>query len=817
MNKLQLKLMLGIGAGLAAPVAAAQIEPAEAGATQQIPADAPAAEAPAQAAGANAELATIPVAPAPEPGEAEQRGGGSRLVEEVIVTAQKREENLQDVPISVQAFSAEALDARGVSDSQNLPNITPGMVYSVVAGYSIIYIRGVGTDAFVPSADQSVATYIDGIYFPFSHGQVQSFGAVERVEVLKGPQGTLFGRNSTGGAINVITKKPDDTFEGSVQTSFSNFNTTQSRAYVNVPVTDTLAFSVSGLYNHNESYYKLTADSPYPGGRLPDEEEKGGRVRVKWAPTEDFDITLSGLLVEQNGIGPVINQNTAPNPQYVPLGVTTTPPYQTSIDTPAYNRSRNPVYYGEANYRFDWFDTKLLASHQDIKTAAMIDYDNTKSPLVSFQAFQSARVDTQELQLISNAGTPWSDHLTWIFGLYHIESLAGFDKVLFSVGRDIPVVDNIVDRLSGILNPLGLGDTLDGLGSRVDIDAQGSLKTNSSAAYTQATLKLPYDFALTLGGRYQTERRELVNSRDALAISDDVQVPLFNFANQTTDSNNFSPKVTLDWHPVEDVLTYASFTKGFKSGTYNILNIYTPTQYIEPETVTAYELGFKSQLFDRRLQLNGAVFDTEIDNLQVQFVSLLSGGAVRFETAPHARVRGAEFDLLFLVAPDLLPGLILTANGSYLDAKYTDYPSASGFTDQGVPFGGSGLVLGGGVLPGQDFSGNDIVRSPKFSGTTSLSYTFNAPGGPVEIASDVYYNSGFFYSAQNVSTAEEKSYTTLDARASYLYEPWNTRITLFGKNLTNTLRSINQLPTDIGTWTTYAPPRTYGIRLNWDF
>jgi iron complex outermembrane recepter protein len=748
----------------------------------------------------------------------------SRFVEEIVVTAQKREENVQDVPISVQAFSGEALDARGVSDAMNLPMVTPGMVYSSIANYSIIFIRGIGTDAFVPSADASIATYIDGIYFPFSHGLVQSFGAVERVEVLKGPQGTLFGRNSTGGAISVITKKPSFEPEVALQLSYASFDNFQSRAYVNIPLSDSFAFNVSALYNLADNHYELTEDAPRISP-LPKENERGARIRAIWAPSDRFDITLSGLLVEQSGIGSLVNQNTNPNPQYRPLGVEETPPYRTSIDTESFSESRNPVIYGELNFRTDWFDTKLLASRQSIRTTALVDYDATKAPLVSFIANQLADVDTQELQILSNASTPGADWFKWIGGVYHIESLAGFGDVLFSLGRDFPAFTGILGALQNALDPVlgltqltqALGGSLDGLGTRVDIEAMGLLRTNSTAGFFQGTVQLPADFSLTLGGRYQTETRSLLSSRDQVQLTNTVAIPLFNFADQTAETSNFSPKIGLDWRSPDDMLIYASYQKGFKSGTYNILNIYTPTQFIEPETVTAYEIGFKSQLFDRRLQLNAAVFHSDIENLQVQFISLLSGGAVRFESADAARIRGAEFDLVWQIAPDTLPGLVATLNGAYLDARYTEYPAASGFTEGGIPFGGSGLILGGGVLPGRDFAGNRIVRSPEFSGTAGLSQTFDALRGTFEVAADLYYNSGYYYTAQNIEQGEEEAFSTLDARISYLHAASNVRLTLFGRNLTDTLYAINRLPTDIGTWTYYAPPATYGVRLQWSF
>ncbi len=773
------------------------------------------------------DLQTIPVEPVREEA-AESKPTAqprSRMVEEIIVTAQKREENVQDVPISVQAFSAEALDARGITDVLSLPSITPGMVYSVIAGFSVIYIRGIGTDAFLPSADASISTYIDGIFFPYTHGLVQSFGAVERIEVLKGPQGTLFGRNSTGGAINVTTRKPTDSFEGSLQTSFGSFNERSIRAYLNIPLSDSFFVNVSGLYKKADPYYSLSPQSPLDAGALELDEETGVRVRARWLPSDSLEMTLTGLLVEQTGTGSSVNQNTNPNLQYRPLGATETPPHQTSADYRPFLNLKNPTVYGEVSYFADWLDIKLLSSYQDTTTSAGIDYDATRAPLVAFSAEQMARVRTHELQLISNESSFGSDWMTWIGGIYHIASRAGYDEVMFSVGRELPAFGTVLGALVNPERPLLglagltrlLGGTLSGLGTSVDINAMGYMEVESTAFYTQSTIQLPYDIALTLGGRYQVESREMKSSRDQLQLTDTVFIPLFDFRDQRADLSNFSPKIALDYRLTDDVMTYASYQRGFKSGTFNILNIYTPTQYVEPETVKAVEVGIKSRLFDQRLQFNAALFRTDIEDMQVQFLSLLSGGAVRFETAKGARISGVDLDLIWEVAPSLLPGLVATANGAFLDAEYTDYPGASGFTDTGVPFGGTGLVVGGGVLPGRDFSGNRIVRSPEFSGTVGLSYTFDALDGTFEVAADLYHNSGYFYSAQNIASAEESAYELLDARISYWYAPLDLRVTLFGKNLTDTVYALNRLPTDIGTWTTYAPPQIWGVRVQWEF
>ena len=179
-------------------------------------------EQPEQAAAAET-VETIPVKD-PDADRVAARRSGSRIVEEVIVTAQKREEDVQDVPIMINAFSGEKLDAFGVESTADLAKITPGLTYTYTYGYSVIYIRGVGTDAFLPNADPSVATYIDGINIGPSQGKQDTLGPVERVEVLKGPQGTLFGRNATGGAINIVTADSPDQFIGTFKASFGNYD-----------------------------------------------------------------------------------------------------------------------------------------------------------------------------------------------------------------------------------------------------------------------------------------------------------------------------------------------------------------------------------------------------------------------------------------------------------------------------------------------------------------------------------------------------------------------------------------------------------------
>lgn len=458
----------------------------------------------------------------------------NRLLEEVMVTAQKREEDKQNVPIAIQAFSQEQLDALGIDDAVDLPNITPGMTYQQVAGYSIIFIRGVGTNAFIPSADASIATYIDGIYFPFSHGLAQSFGAVERVEVLKGPQGTLFGRNSTGGAISVHTKKPGPDFEASLQSSYEfKFNDSKNRLHINLPVTDTVAVAFSGIYNEADHYYELTEDARLDS--LPKERERGGRLRVNWAPTDYFDVTLSALKVKQTGTANMLTQQQggAPQPAYELLGASPTADYTSSVDSELFYFADNRVYYGEANLRLDWFDIKSYGSVQHMDTDSYYDYDASVAPLVGFRAVQLADVKTAEIQLLSNQTSWGSEWLTWLVGAYYIESIAGYNPVDLTVARDL-LPTELVGQVGSVLDPLldlvGIG--LDGLNTAVNIPVTGLLSTDSVAAFFQTTATITDWLDITVGARYQEETKQLTASRNALRLSDGadgITLPLFNY------------------------------------------------------------------------------------------------------------------------------------------------------------------------------------------------------------------------------------------------------------------------------------------------
>ncbi|HKY92124.1 MAG TPA: TonB-dependent receptor, partial [Nevskiaceae bacterium] len=758
--------------------------------------------------------------PAAAPAEEAATGSSNRLLGEIVVTAQKREENLQDVPIAVAAFSAEQLDAKGIDDPKALAISTPGLVYNFLAAYSIIYLRGVGSDVFIPSADASVATYIDGVYYPFNHGLAQSFGALERVEVLKGPQGTLFGRNSTGGAISVTTRKPD--FKGvssELQYSHASHEQNYTRAHVNIPLAERLAFSVSGMYNIEEPYYDLVPTFSHP--EFPDDVTKGFRAKLRWMPIDDLDILLSETYIKPTGgsAQQLVGRDIKLAATALDINTREQPDYKDGSDLPVFFLNRTRVHVGDIKYTTPiGFDTRAIIAKQDIMSDANADYDGTNGNIASFRARnQVARVKTQELQLISNDDSWGADWLRWIGGIYHIDSEAGYDPLYFNVEA------NVIARLPGEL-PETVTDIFEqlqlpgipGVNQGAGLVLRGMLGTKSTSYFAQATADITDWFSLTLGGRQQKEKREILKSSTSLQNPDLSEgLRLFNFPLRKAKTDNFSPKVSLEFRPWDNNMFYTSYTKGFKSGTFNIINIYQANSpFIPPETVQTYELGYKADLLDGYLRFNAAAFFNKLKNIQVQTISLTSGGAVRFESAGGAEIKGAEADLVWEFLPQAVPGLVATLSGMYLDGEYTDYENGSGYDEATGLFYGAGSLTG---APGRSYTGNETIRTPKFSGTFGLNYNFDLWKGNLEIAGDVYYNDGFFYTADNKDRVAEKSYHLINARISYLYTPWGLRVTAFGKNMNDGKYHNQMFENDFSTWKTLAPPSYYGVRLNWDF
>ena len=736
----------------------------------------------------------------------------SRAIEEIVVTAQRREENLQDVPISVAAFSGEKLDALGIETAQDLQLVVPGMNYSVgPIGYNLIYIRGIGTDVFIPSADSSVATYVDGVYFPYAHGLASSFAEVERIEVLKGPQGTLFGRNTTGGAINIITRSPAETFEGKLKVELGTYNKRSARGYVSVPVTEDLAISLAAFQLNANSYYSAAPESPVQV--QPELEDRGAHVRLRFDITETLALDLAGLFTRATH--PLLNSIEDTKPVGALFRPRDTRPYEYDSNVDGFLRTRDDLYSAQLSWATDRLNAKLFASTQAFDGQTLYDFDGGPVNGVYFDVpdeFVDATSAEAQLQSTPGGLLTFDDTVEWTLGYYFFDSLGGYGSVNFGVlepSQSGPGSLFGLDRLLQLIGDLDLP-----IPDNVEIQERGTVETRSHALYGQTTWR-PRDWiGLTLGGRFQRETRGTVTSGSSLSLRPlEATIPLFDFDLQSRTTTNFSPKVALDIRPFADeTMVYASWQKGFKSGTFNVVSLNQPPAYVEPEEVTAIELGLKGTLLDQSLTYNVAVFRNQIKNLQTLNISLTSGGTSQLSNAAQATIQGFDFDVTWQVFPQALPGFVLTAAGAYLDGEYDDFPNGAGFDET------TGLYFGPGQLvpsPRRDFSGNETSRTPEFSGTFGINQTFEVPGGDLELGGNLSYNSGFFYDTQN--TVSQPSYTLVNARISYYYRAQRLRLTVFGANLTDEFYYGDKVIADFGVNAYLAAPRTYGASLNWEF
>ena len=659
-------------------------------------------------------------------------------------------------------------------------------------------------------ADPSVATYIDGVYYPFSSGLAQSFGRVERIEVLKGPQGTLFGRNTTGGAISITTEKPSiDEIYGSVDASYGSFNTRKASALINIPITEHWATTLAAFHSISDNYY--TFDSNSVQQEVPDEVAKGYRLKTKFF-FDDFDALFAVVRVDQSGFNTALAPNTNPSELTKTLGGDTQPRDHTaSVNSPINFDIDSLVYYAEMNAYFSGFDSKLLLSRQSIDNLGYNDFDGTNAPILFFGSPLFSDVKTAELQFISSEDSWGSSWLQWIGGFYYIDSVAGLDPIFSLLGGEYGEILGL--PVSDILNilPAPLANLLNSvpLSSGVNLGLHGLLGTESYAAFLQTTFTLTDWVQLTLGGRYQEEERIVLKSSTQLLSSDGSETEVFDWANDgvgpnSVETTNFSPKVSFNFFPIDDLMIYVTWQEGFKSGTFNTINLTDDIDYAEPEEVVAYEIGAKYSN-GNGFTLNGAIFQTDITNIQVQFTSLLNGGAVTFENAGAGRIRGVDFDSRMLLFPSLVDDLVLSVSGAYLNAIYTDYKDGSGFNED------TGIYEGG-----QDFTGNNMVRTPEYTATLAISKSFIFDSGPLELTVDGYYNSGYPYQAQNTLFYEEEYYL-INARASFLIEDWDLRITVSGKNLNDAVYAYSQFPNDFGRLEALAPPTNYNITIQWNF
>jgi iron complex outermembrane receptor protein len=681
--------------------------------------------------------------------------GGDGGLETITVTAERRSTDVQRTPMAITAVSGEQLQAKGIQNSLELQAVTPGLTFSENANFSEPYIRGVGTDITTPGANSSVATYVDGVYQAAPYMGVQQLAAVDRVEVLKGPQGTLYGRNATGGAINIVTRDPSQDFDADVDVAYGNYNTVNASGYLSGALTDDISANLALAENRNDGYGK----SLNTGRDTYFQDSQYAHAKILYQPTEDFSFLLSGQYLGQYDTDSVYTYFTKFGATPVPTllgGRVTVDSRDIYSAYPFKDYTKVEEVSGRAIYNLGGITITSLSGYTHTDGHIFPDFVSTNIPIFDFDAND----DTDRTYSEDLTATGRFDALSWIAGFSYLNENAEFDPDF----------------------------TYSGLTRNASIFA--TVKTTSYAGFGELTYNLTDEFSATAGIRYTQDTVEQAR----LGYGDGAGNIFLSVPPSSKGFENATYKGVLQYSP-EWGTVYAKVETGFKSGGVNAL---APADYVQPEKITSYEVGAKSDLLGRRLRLNGEAFYYDYSNLQEQYTNV-STGAAYYEAAKKATVYGGELTAEALVSEELT----LSAGLNLLHTRFDQFLSHGSY------------VLEGGIptlVPMLDLRGNDLTHSPPVTANVGLDWNRPLPDGSSLHTSVQYYFSGkYFFDVTN--RIYQSPYSLLNAQVGWDLANGKTTIGLWSRNLTNEKYISSAAVSAFGDYGEIAAPRTFGIRI----
>jgi iron complex outermembrane recepter protein len=705
----------------------------------------------------------------------ESQSGSESQLEEVVVTAQKRAENLQSVPIAVTAVSAEELSAAGVVDTMALPSVVSGLSVGAAVGNFSPHIRGIGTTAYGIGIESPVALYVDGVYYGSQVTGMSDLVDVTQVNVLKGPQGTLFGRNATGGVIQLSTRDPDSSFGGDVRTDLDNYLTSRTNFYVTDGLSDALKANLSVSYatqGHGWGTNIVDGDDIHKIDR-----DFSARSKVFFTPSSDtlikvnFDYTDQANSLFGNFVPAPGTHGHAPG--YEP----SSNPYDTDNSLDPANALQSGGASLDIDQNLGFAHLVSISAYRRYAWKTQFDPSLTPTPeLLQFIQFQGNQF-SQEFQLVS----PQSDVFNWVTGLYYFH--AADQEELQQYTYDVAAA------------PFAAGQIFEA--------ASGA--TNSSAAFGQATLLVLPATHLTVGLRYTSERRSI--DGDIFGGFFDLDGTGFNvpISGLALDASKRFSKLTdrfaLDHSFTADILGYLSYNRGFKSGGFNGFNPSSLNPAYNPEVVDAYEAGLKTESLDHRLRLNTALFYNKYNDIQIiNFISIPS-----ISNAANAQTYGVDLDAEAL----LTSSLRLTAGFEYLHSRFTG--NSTGTVTSFVPGSGGDTVSMLGSV-----QGHELPFAPEFTANIGATYTQSYQWGRLDWNVTDAYTARQFYSEDNF--LPQKAYDYVNASLGWTDIGGHLSATLWGRNLLNKAVAGFLTSGALGYSADYSnPPRTYGFTLLYRF
>ena len=695
-------------------------------------------------------------------------------LEEVIVTAQHREESLQDVPIAITAIGSEELRAADISDVNAISLRTPGFsMGTFTPAQPQLYIRGIGSNADGAAEDPSVVAFLDGVYMGRTAGLAFDLYDLERIEVLRGPQGTLYGKNAAGGAVNIVSQKPSDTFSGGIEISAGDLGYLATRAKVSGPMGENVAGKLSMSIKERDGYVKsITSDLDNFNGY----ESTALRGQVLANPSDTLELLFTADYAEDDRVGPGRTLGTGFLQEQVVRGSYSPGFYENLLDK-------------EPQSKIDSWGISLQADKDmgEGTLTSITAYRETDAYVIDV-AFSSSFA-YQSLASVDNTADEHSEQFSQEFR--YATNLS--DSVFLQTG--VYYLNEKVDRfesldiLCGIVCGLPAGASFALPQGSAD---QGN-ETDSYGIFAQASWNISERLDLTLGARYTYEEKSASNvgSPDgAFSILEAYDV------NMNKSWNAFTPKVALNYAVSDDVSAYATVSTGFKSGGYQGLastGISASTPFDE-ENVTNYELGLKGTLLDDTLRLNGAVFSVDYSDLQVLKLTVTPDGLPGPQVvvnAGEAKIQGIELEAQWLLGEHFQ----LLATYANLDSEYTQ--------------------LDGNL---EQYEGNSLRNAPENAYSLSAIFDFPVADGGINARADFIHKDKAFQDIENTASALMPAYDVLNLRVAYAPQDLKWEVAGWVKNaLDEEYLLHNSIISPLAQLPLPAAPRTMGVTFTYNF
>ena len=726
--------------------------------------------------------------------QAEDGAQESSGVREIIVTAQRRAESLQDVPLAISALDAQRLQETGVEDVADIAASIPNLNISTLWGTSNpkLFMRGIGNNNFNQTADSKVAVYQDQVYLSAPSGQLFQTYDLERIEVLRGPQGTLYGKNATGGAISVYSKLPEDYAEGYVRAGYGNYDAFDLEGAVTIPLSEGLSSRFAGTFKTRDGYVL----DQTTGNKVNDLEQWALRGILRWQPNPDVDVRLN---VHGGGTSNTHNNSVHRGlfdpdelamSNFVRLASADIIAGQ-GVDVLGYSDPDPDPYvnsYGDDTFaEIDLFGASLVGEfglgdagymltsvtgYESSDRHVLQEGNGAPSTIFSIDwgpsSFESY---SQELRVSS----PSEDRFRWLLGAF------------------------VFHEKGDVHNFYRLTDVSFALGGIEAFDQYYTQKTDTYAGFAQADLDLSDKLTLTLGGRINYEKRDI----DHMSYATDEEAnsllpgPLFDISLEDSWTE-WSGRAALNYDFTDDVMGFVSVNRGFTSGGFNTGAFNDPQGALavyDPEIVISYEAGLRTSFWNRRIQLNATAFYYDYSDLQV--FTFTASGLQFIENASDAQIKGLEFEL------EAHPTDNLELGGSLglMDSEYKNFVRS---------FGGAT----------EDLSGNRLIGAPNSQFDVYARYVIPTQIGNFTLRGDFSYVGNRYYDERQLAElSSEGSTTNLDARLSWTSTNDAIEVALWAKNLTNEVNIIDVV--DVGlfgyqnVW--YNTPRTYGLTVGYRF